>query len=172
MILTFWHHLQVSGWPPFLQGSTTRDGGQGQSWHGRWKFKANPDLQKLFLMLIPTSGHHLQVSGWPPSSKDPPPEIKDRGSLDEEDNHFRQSLLYKICFLQWYWHLDTISRCQDDPSSSKDSPPEMKDRGTLGGKMTVSDKACLAKVVPNYDTNWWKPSVGVRMTPSPPRIHH
>ena len=33
--------------------------------------------------------HHLQMSGCPLSSKDPPPEMEDRDSLDGEDDHFR-----------------------------------------------------------------------------------
>ena len=39
-----------------------------------------------------TSGHHLQMSGCPLSSKDPPPEMEDRGNLDRDNDHFRQRL--------------------------------------------------------------------------------
>ena len=66
MIPTSGHHLQASGWPPVLQGSTTRDGGRGQSWRVGWPFQTKIALKKLFLMSVLTSGHHLQASGWPP----------------------------------------------------------------------------------------------------------
>ena len=33
----------------------------------------------------------------------------------------------------------------------------------LMGKMTISDKDCFTKVVPNDDTDIWTPSPGVRM---------
>ena len=38
---------------------------------------------------------YLQMSGCPLSSKDPTPEMEDRDSLDREDDHFMQRLLYK-----------------------------------------------------------------------------
>ena len=49
--------------------------------------------QKLFLMMILTSGHHLKASVCPLSSKDSPTEMKYRENLDRDHHHFRQRLL-------------------------------------------------------------------------------
>ena len=38
--------------------------------------------------------------------------------------------------------------------------------------MMILTSYCFTKVVPNDGTDIWTPSPGVRMTPSPPRIHH
>ena len=46
-------------------------------------------------MIILTSGHCLQASGCPLSSKDPTKEMEDRGSLDGENDLFRQRLQAK-----------------------------------------------------------------------------
>ena len=74
--------------------------------------------------------------------------MEDGGSLDGEDDHFRQLLLYKSCSLWWYQHLDTISRRQDDPQYFKDPPPEMEDGGSLDGeddhfRQRLLYKSCL-----------------------------
>ena len=84
--------------------------------------------------MILTSGHHLRMSGCPLSSKDPPPEMEDRGSLDREDDHFKQRLLYKSCSKWWYGHLDTISGCQDAPYPPiSRCPPEICLAGEVEG---------------------------------------
>ena len=113
--------------------------------------------------MILTSRHHLQVSGSPLSSKDPPPEMEDRGSLDREDDHFRQRLLFKSYSKWWYWHLDTISGCQDAPYPPRIHHQRWRIGAILTRKMTISGKDCFTIVVPNDDTDIWTPSPDVRM---------
>ena len=43
----------------------------------------------MFQMMILTSGHHLHMAGCFLFSKDPPPDIEDRGTLDGENLPFR-----------------------------------------------------------------------------------
>ena len=105
------------------------------------------------------------MSGCPISSKDPPPDMSDRGSLDDEDDHFRQRLLYKSCSKQWYWHLDTISRCQDALYHPRIQHQRWKIGAVLTGKMTISGIDCFTKAVPKDDTDILAPSWNVRVPP-------
>ena len=103
------------------------------------------------------------MSGCPLSSKDPPPEMDDRGSLDHEDDHFRQRLLYKSCSKQWYRHLDTISRGQDALYHPRIQHQRWRIGAVLTGKMTISGIDCFTKAVPKDDTDIWTRSPNVRM---------
>ena len=90
-------------------------------------------------MMILTSGHHLQASGCPLSSKDPPKEMEDMGSLDGGDDHFRQRQTLFLMMIFYVHHLQ-VSGC---PLFSKVPPTDgavLTGRPTVFGVLTFSFK--------------------------------
>ena len=162
MIWTSGHHLRMWGcpYPPRIHNQRWRIGAVLTG-------KMTISSKDCFTKVVPNDDTDIWTPSpdvrMPLSSKDPPPEMEDRESLDREDDHFKQRLFYKTCSKWWYRHLDTISGCQDVPYPPRIHHQRWRIGAVLTGKMTISSKDCFTKVVPNDDTDIWTPSPDVRM---------